>query len=381
MKKLIALLCCTLLLNGCSWFKDDDEVDLGPADLVKFKSEAKLKKVWSVGTGAGQDEYSPTLVAALGNGAVYAADHKGRVTAVDASNGKRRWKVDIDEPISGGVGIAGDLVTVGTLDGSVIALAAADGSERWRVTLDAEVLAAPNGDSSTVAVQTLNGKLYGLNASDGSQRWIHEIDMPILTTRGVSSPQIMSNSVLAAFANGKLYVLNIDSGSVVWEARIAVPTGRTELERMVDIDGQPLVDGDIVYAASYQGSIAALSRGTGNALWYQEASSYKSPGAGLGQVYLSEANDHLRAIRGSSGTEIWVNEQLFMRQLTGPVTLGTRVLVADYEGYLHAMDYSDGHFVARTRVDGSGVVAPLLVDGDKVIVFANDGTLAAYTIQ
>lgn len=382
MKKLIVLLCLTML-SGCSWMKfwEGDDAEAKPAELVKFEEEIRVRKLWSRGTGSGMDNVYRTLRPALANGAIYAADIKGRVTAVDADSGKELWQTDLEKDLSGGVGTGGGLVLVADLDGRLFALDAATGQQRWRRKLNTEILSAPGANGEVVVVQTLDAKVYGLDAASGQTLWQYNTDTPNLTLRGGSAPLVTDTTVIAGFSNGKIIALDVDNGNQLWENRVAVPQGRTELERMVDVEGSPLLVGDMVYATSYQGRVAAMSRGTGRGLWYQDLSSFRSPGYGDNQVLVTSDSDEVKALRASSGQVLWTNDQLTYRRLTGPVAVDNLVAVADSEGYVHVLAGSDGRMVGRVRVDGSGVTAPMISDGSTLYVMDNDGDVTAYRFE
>jgi outer membrane protein assembly factor BamB len=384
MKKL-SLLMCVFLMSGCSWMKfweSDDDNEIKPAELEKFEEEVVVRKLWSRGAGSGQDELHSTLKPALSSGGMlYTADGNGRVFAINAGSGKIAWSVNLDKPLSGGVGFGAGLVLVGDLDGRVFALDAASGATLWRKRVKSEVIAAPTTNGSTVIVQTFDSRMLGLDAQTGDELWQFNTDAPILTLRGSSSPVMAGDTVVTGFPNGKIIALNADDGGQLWENRIAVPKGRTELERMVDIYGSPVIVGDVVYATSYQGRVAALSRGTGRALWYQDISSYRQPGFGSDQVFVTQDDDEIKALRANSGQVLWTNSLMTYRKMTAPAYVDGYVAVADSEGYLHVLSARDGHLVGRTRVDGSGVSAPMLTDGSTLYVFDNGGDLSAYQIQ
>lgn len=383
MKKLVLLL-CLFTLSGCSWMKfweGDDEDELKPAELVKFDEEIKVRKLWSQGVGSGQDVLYATLKPALDNGVLYTADSEGRVYAVNGASGKVLWKEDLEKSLSGGVGAGHGLVLVGDLDGRIFVLDADSGQLRWRQRLGSEILSAPVTNGRVVIVQTQDAKLVAFDATSGEPVWQFSTDIPNLTLRGNSSPVITGNTVVSGFASGKIIALNTTNGSQLWENRIAVPQGRTELERMVDVEGNLLLVNDVVYATSYQGRVAALSRGTGRALWYQELSSYRGPGSGADQVFVSQDNDEIKALRGNSGQVLWTNDQLTYRQVTGPVFAGGYLAVGDAEGYLHVMSPVDGRFLGRVKVDGSGISVPMVSDGATLFVLDNDGDLTAYQFE
>ncbi|MGB0450323.1 MAG: outer membrane protein assembly factor BamB, partial [Porticoccaceae bacterium] len=297
MKKLNLLL-CAILLSGCSWFGgDDDEGEIRPAELVKFSERASLKKQWSVNIGASNKEFWNSLRPAASEELVFAADHRGKVTAIDVATGKRRWSTKLEKPVSGGVGYGKGLVMVGTIEGELLALDATDGSLLWSSNVSSEILSSPQTNGQVVAVQTIDNKLFAFSAADGSTLWQHEDDAPLLSVRGTSSPLMTDKMVLGGFDSGKLIAFNPENGSLIWESRMALPKGRTDLERMVDIDGSPLLQGDVIYAVTYQGRLGALSRGTGRSLWFQDSNSYQAPAHSLGQVFVTESDSTVRAFR------------------------------------------------------------------------------------
>ena len=368
-------------LSGCSWLGNKDEEILEPAKLVDFDETIELRRVWSANVGDKAREYWTTLQPATSGDEVFAADHEGKVTALDALSGKKHWQVDLNVPVSGGVGSGSGLVVLGTIEGEVYALDAENGSLLWTAQVSSEVLASPAANAEIVLVHSIDNRLFALDASTGEELWQHDGDAPILSVRGTSSSVVLDNMVISAFDTGKLIAFNPENGSLIWEARLALPKGRTELERMIDIDGSPLLVGDIIYSVSYQGRLGALARGTGRNLWFQDSSSHHSPAHGDGKVFVSEAGGTVRAFQAGSGQVVWSNEQLFLRGLTGPANFAGIVAVADAEGYLHLLDQENGSFVGRIKVDSSGVSAPLLVTGNQLVVQANDGSLSAYKIR
>ena len=299
MKKLnllLSTLACTLLLSGCSWFGgDDDEAEIQPAELVEFEQEATITKQWSANIGADNKDFWNSLRPAASTELVFAADHEGKITAIDLATGERRWSTELEQLVSGGVGYGSGLVMVGTIEGQVYALNADDGAIVWTSTVSSEILSSPQSNGQVVVVQTIDNKLFALNAADGSAIWQHEDDAPLLSVRGTSTPVVTEKMVLTGFDSGKLIAFNPENGSLIWEARMALPKGRTDLERMVDLDGSPLLAGDVIYAVTYQGRLGAISRGTGRSLWFQDSNSYQTPAQSLDQVYVSEADSTVRA--------------------------------------------------------------------------------------
>lgn len=381
MKKL-SLLLCVLLLSGCSWFGgDDDDAAIEPAELVDFQEEVSVVRQWSVNVGSGAKNYLISLRPTASSDKVFAADYEGQITALDVGTGNVLWQAQLDVPVTGGVGYGAGLVMVGTVEGEVFTLDANDGSVLWNSQVSSEVLSSPKSNGEIVVVHSIDNKIAVLDAKTGEEIWQHDGDAPILSVRGTSESIVTNNMVLSGFDSGKLIAFSPDNGSIIWETRLALPTGRTELERMVDIDGEPLLVGDVIYSVTYQGRVGAVSRGTGRSLWSQDSSSHHAPAYGDGQIYVTGAEDSVQAFQAGNGQSVWSNDQLFLRRLTGPIKLSGTIATADAEGYLHLLDPSDGRFVGREKIDGSGVSTPMLSVGESLIIQSNNGKISAYKIQ
>ena len=379
-RSLIAIALAMVFLTGCSVFGANNEIQ--PAKLEKIDQQVKLASVWSAKPATSNKDYWASLQMAVSDEALFTADHSGAVVALDIQSGQQQWSVDLDLPISGGLGYGADMLVFGTIEGQVYALNAANGTQIWTSTVSSEVLSSPSVNSQIVVAQSIDNRLYAFDAKTGEELWQHDAGAPILSVRGNSSSMILNNMVIAAFDNGKLIAFNADNGSLLWETRLALPKGRTELERMIDVDGQPILVGDIIYSVSYQGRLGALTRGTGRNLWYQDSSSHFSPAFGKGKLFVTEAKNHaVRAFKAGNGQEIWINDQLQYRELTGPVAFGNTVVVADAEGYLHLLDPDTGVFIGRTKVSGGGVSSSLLVVGETLLVQSNNGLISAFKIQ
>lgn len=380
MKKLATFastMACVALLTACS---SNDAIDLEPAELVDIDSNLELDKLWGEGIGDGMGEQYNLLQPAINGDVLYAADHEGNVVALDRNSGREQWEVELEQRISGGVGLGKGRVFVGTLSGLVVALDAGSGAELWRQQVSSEVLAPPAGNGDIVAVQTLDGKVIALNAEDGEQRWRYDTVQPALTLRGTAAPLVTDNTVYAGFSSGKILAISAGDGILRWSQRLAVAQGRTELDRVIDIEGAPLLVNDILYGASYQGRIMALNRGNGRPIWAHEDSTYQNLSAGLGYIFLVDSDDKVKAYNATSGELMWENDQMVRRRLGASTTFGNYLAVADFEGYVHIMNQSDGEFVARRKVDGAGVRAPMTSAGDVLYVQGNSGDLEALTV-
>ena len=373
-----ALLALAILAAGCS---SNSKKELPPAALTDFKEEVVLQKQWSRSIGDGQGKTYNMLVPAVEGNTLYAADVTGVVMALDRMNGDVKWKKDLELPVSGAVGAGYGLVLLGTLQGEVVALDASSGEEKWRSRVTSEVLAPPATNGDVVVVQTQDDRLIGLDASTGDQRWTYDSTPGVLTLRGTGAPVVTNHLAVAGLSTGKVVALDTRNGVPVWEQRVAIPQGRSELERIVDIDGGLLLSGGTLYVASYQGRMAALELESGRVLWQRDASSYAGVAQGFGSVYVSLASGTVEGVDERSTTALWSNDSLARRQLSAPEVFSSYVAVGDIEGYLHLLSQVDGRFVGRTRIDSDGLRARPLVVGDMIYVFGNSGKLEALTIR
>jgi outer membrane protein assembly factor BamB len=373
-----ALLALAVLVVGCS---SNSKKELPPAELPDFTEEVQLQKEWSRSIGQGQGETFNMLVPAVDGERIYAADVEGLVMALDRMTGEVIWKEDLEAPVSGAVGAGYGLVLLGTLKGEVIALDASTGEEKWRSRVTSEVLAAPAINGDVVLVQTQDDRMIALDADTGSQRWIYESSPAVLTLRGTGSPVLTNRLAIAGLSNGKVIALDAQRGLPVWEQRVAIPQGRSELDRVVDIDGGLLLSGGNLYVVSYQGRVAALELESGRILWQREASSSVGVAQGFGNVYVSLASGTVEGIDERSASALWNNDALARRQLSAPEVFSSYVAFGDLEGYLHLISQVDGRFVGRVRVDSDGMRARPLVVGGWLYAYGNGGELVALTIR
>lgn len=375
----LVLSACTMLQPIADMFSDDETEQ--PALLSDLNATVQLTRKWSVNVGDGQGEYYSQLHPAIDRDMIFAASANGTVMAVNRDTGNVQWRVRTDKTISGAVGAAYGLVLFGTREAEVVALDQFTGRQLWISSVSSEVLSAPQTNGSIVALQTVDGKLIGLDAVTGAQNWIYESTIPALTLRGSSSPVIAGNVVISGFSNGMVAAVNASNGFLLWEERVAVPQGRYDIERVIDVDGELLLAGNTVFASSYQGNLMAFDVQSGRIVWGTEASSYHGMTQGFGNTYYVDDKSQVFAIRNNSEDVVWENKGLRLRQITSPRAIGNYVAVADFEGYLHLLSQIDGQFVGRTRVDNDGVRGNLVVDSNTIYVFGNSGRLAAYSFR
>ena len=380
------LLLFTMMFSiaGCStisgWFDSDDDDPMAPMALSDITETVKIKELWSVGVGDGQGDGFYRLQPAISGEVIYAASADGEVVAVDRKRGKTLWEVDLDISLSGGVGVYNDVLLLGSSEGLVLKLDANTGEQLWTTMLTGEILSPPQANGKVVVAQTYNGKLQGLDFATGQLLWTYNSKVPVLTLRGTSVPIMENNRVYAGFASGRVLAFDAQTGSIVWDGRVAIPQGRSEIERIVDVDGTMELAGNELYAVSYQGSVVAIDVESGRKIWQQKASSFSGVSLGFGNVYAADEDGTLNAFMRNGEGVRWSQGALGYRQLSRPTPVGSYVTVGDFEGYLHVLSQVDGDFVGRVRVDSDGVRADMLSEDGILYVFANDGELVAYEI-
>ncbi len=371
---------CGVMDTVGGWFEMDDDDPREPFKLEKFEESVKIKKLWSTGVGNGQGKGLYKLRPAIQGDVIYAASAEGEVVALNRSTGKELWEAELDVDLSGGVGVFEDAIFLGTSEGVVMKLDAGSGGVLWTTQLSGEVLAAPQGDGKVVVAQTYDSRLQGLDFDTGEKLWVHDSNVPVLTIRGTSTPILRNGVVYAGFANGRVLAFDSDTGAIDWEARVAISQGRSEIERIVDVDGSMELLGNELYAASYQGRIVGIDVTTGRKIWQQDVSSYSGVSQGFGNIYVTDEDGVLSAYLRSGQGVRWQQDALSFRDLSRPTPVSSYVAVGDFEGVVHIISQVDGEFVGRVKADGKGVRADMLSDGNVLYVYGNSGKLTAYEI-
>ena len=373
-----AAIAATTLVAGCGWFGGDrDEIP----DLAPIEALATVETLWTTDAGSGIGRHSLVLAPAVRGGRVYVADARGRVTAWDAASGRSIWRTRTRTDITGGVGAGGGRVLAGTENGEVLALAADTGEIAWRTQLTSEVLSRPQVAGGHVVVRTLDGKLVGLEAQSGEERWTFEGIVPNLTVRGTGSPAVVSGVSIAGLDSGRLVATRGDSGEVLWEASVSDPRGRSELERLADIDTEPVAVDGVVYAASYEREVAAVDVDTGRTLWRVAIPTRTALAADLELVYVADSEGTVHGLDRLSGTSVWAETSLTGRAPAWPVVHGPFVAVTDVEGYVHWLRREDGRPAARTGTGRGALAGPPALEGDVLFVYWAGGRLTAFEVD
>ena len=376
--RLLAGLLAIATLAGCSTTDTFEQ----PAPVPEIEATAEFKTVWSMEVGDGHDGSFLYLSPLNAGEVIYAASADGVLLAADTETGTIRWQRELDDRIFAGVGGDGDRLYLVTREAELLALSREDGRELWRSSLPTEVLSVPQSNGSLVVAQTIDGRVLAFDADTGEKLWQYDGVVPVLSIRAAAAPLVGGDVVIASFANGNLIALSAESGQPLWQYEVGEPQGRTELERLVDITGQPLVLDSALMVVGYQGKLALVDIRTGQEIWSREASSLYAPMVGSGNIYLSSANGEVVALRGSDRRELWVQDKLSWRQLTRPMVYEDYLVIGDYEGYLHILSSEDGRLVGQLEYDDDGIRVPAQrLSNGNLLVFGNSGYMAVVKIQ
>lgn len=368
-----------LALSGCStvggWF-GSGPAKAKPAELLEFKPTASLVEAWKIETGdAGGHLFHPV---AEGDD-VFAAGGSV-VVRIALANGKPVWRTDTGVRLSAGAGAGQGMVLAGGTKGELLALDIADGQVRWKAGLSSEVTGQLLALTDTVIARTGDGRVHGLSAADGSRKWLYTRNLPALSLRGSGGMVLRDDVLYAGFPGGKLVALNAANGAQLWESTVALPRGATELERVADVMGVPVVDERQVCAVAYQGRVACFDRRNGSPLWARDISSNSGIAMDANNLYLTDDKDAVIAYDKVSGRAGWRQDKLARRQVTAPLPFGDGIVVADGEGYVHILSVEDGSFVARIKVDSS-VRTPAVDIGPGFAVQTTKGSVVAFRLK
>lgn len=383
----LALLACVAAVTGCStirgWFggKDDPGKPNEPTELTDFTPTANLTRLWSQGAGDGEGRLGVRQLPAIADNRVYAAAIEGGVRAFDLVTGQPAWSYRSDLRLSGGPGAGDGLVVVGGLDGEVIALDAATGAEKWQAKVTNEVIAPPVIGNGFVFVRSNDGRVTAFDAATGERRWFWTRDVPLLSVRGNDAPLLGPGFLFVGNDDGSVVALSASDGRPLWEQAVAQPEGRTELERMADIDGTPALDGTVLYATSYKGQTMAIDGPTGRPMWVAQQGGAGRVGVAPDRVVVTDRTGNVYALEKNGGSTLWMQPGLARRSVTGAAIHGDYAVVGDFDGYLHWLRLDTGEFAARARVGRDPIRANPVVVGDILVVQTTDGEVAAYRLQ
>tara|TARA_B110000014_G_scaffold262980_2_gene258361 strand:- start:10467 stop:11642 length:1176 start_codon:yes stop_codon:yes gene_type:complete len=359
-----------ILISGCAnfsslsglkfWGDDEEEIEL-PAELQEFNNKTKVTILWKkkIGPEIGFGSNIPVIT----NDFIYFASSEGEIVSLSSTTGKEVWVKKTRDYISASTGFGYKKIFIGTLDGEIVAFNSKDGLQLWRTQLTSEILSPPVTDGSIVIAQTSDGKVTALDFKSGAIDWVYSSKVPNLSLRGTSTPLIAGGQVIATFANGKAVMISSDSGSVRWELPLSINEGKSELERIVDIDGQAVIDGKFYVAASYQGNITSIDLTNGRPVWQEKFSTTKDLTNVRSRIVGINAKDIIEGFGLSTGITLWQQAGLKLRGLTSPVSLQSNIIVGDSEGYIHILDSKNGDLIGRKKISGKAI--------DHIVTFSN----------
>ena len=392
----IAALMTLVLLAGCS-SREPASVTF-PAPQVEAQIE--LQKEWQSRIGSGVGDAYLRLTPALLEDGLFVVSAEGILAKLEPESGRKIWRKKLKRDIIGGLGTGFGQLALGSANGELLLVDGDSGDIVWQRELSAQITTVPIVAAGEVIAQTVDGRLHCLNRETGDIRWQFDTEIPSLTLRGESNPQLVGQILLAGFANGKLMALDADNGALGWEQAVSVPKGRSELERLSDVDGDFVISGKTVFVAGFQGNLVAIDIPSGRVLWQRKFSTYLGIASALGQLILIDDESVIHALDARTGASLWQQENLKGRRLSSPAMYDRYIVVADQEGYLYWLDYADGEFLVRVKVGNKtyelaldkakslrtvteptdGIRVKPLIQGSVVYVQANSGELVAYRV-
>ncbi len=381
--RIVFILSC-LLVQSCTQV---DNYILGKDNTPKPKllpdlvSKVKFGRIWS--TSIGKANKTPAylkLKPVIKNNVIYTADVSGMVRAIGKRDGRLIWSTQIKHAIVSGPTVHDGCLAVGTDSSTVVLLNMSDGQIRWEAHLSEDALSKAVIADHQLIVKTIDGNLYAFDLISGKRRWITEHGAPSLILKASSSPVVMGPLILTGYSDGRLDAVELNTGRLVWQRSIAYATGASDVERLVDIDADPIVRDNKVYLASYQGYIGALSLENGQFIWNKPGSVYKNMALRNGTLYVTDSRDVLWAFDSETGRVKWKQTSLKARGLTEPILMNQWLIVGDRTGYLHVLAVQNGEIIGRELLKAGVDISPA-VDGDKIFVPLTNGELIAFSIQ
>lgn len=369
-----------LLISGCSWLglTDDEDDAFKPAELPNIINQFTIAPTWSVQVGSGVGDFYNKLGPVGYSGKVFAADSRGLVKAFEISTGKEIWQTNVGSELFGGVAAGSGIIVIGSTEAEVIVLDAETGVEKWRNLVSSEIISAPAIGEGKVVTRTIDGKLFAMDAKTGERIWLYDRSVPALTLRGTSSVSLSRGAAVTGFANGKIAVFILETGQAVWEKRVATSSGRSELDRVVDVDATPVLFGDVIYAVTFKGNIGAFNLANGEVLWQRELSSYQNMSVDGQYISVTDSRSNVKVLNRRTGATVWIQSALHDRRLTATVAFGDYFVAGDYEGYLHWFSRNEGHLVSRNSLGGGGIIADPVVVGDVMFISTRNGRLYSF---
>ncbi|MFK7794583.1 MAG: outer membrane protein assembly factor BamB [Gammaproteobacteria bacterium] len=380
------LLAMTAGMSACSyipWFGDDEEVEIElrePEELSDFDSEVSIHQNWQASLGGEAEENFIQLKPHLLDDKIAFTQTGGNVSVHELDSGRVVVSSKVEGLVSAGVGGNAQYLVVGTRDGVVAAINSRDGTEAWSTNVASEVVSIAHTNNDLAVLRTNDNRILGLSISTGEKLWTVTQTPPALTLRGASVPIVRDGVIYAGMDNGKVIAISTQSGNVIWEARVSVPSGRSELERLVDVDGQIALDDNFVYAASFHGRVVSISRDNGQIRWARDLASISGVSIDDALVYVTDKDDNVWALEKETGVSSWKQDKFLYRQLSAPVVQSNAILVGDYQGFIHALSKQDGRIIGRAKLGKTPIQTSHVSTNTTAYIIDVSGRLASYSI-
>jgi outer membrane protein assembly factor BamB len=360
-------------VGGCSLFGSSRPE---PDPLPAASGAVRATPLWTAALGGASGiGFAPV---AIGD-SVWAAAQDGTVARLELDSGRASWRVSVGKPLTAGVGTDGTTTVVAARDGTLIALDA-EGRPRWTAPIGAEVVTPPAVADGTVLLRTTDNRVLAYEAADGKRRWSFQRQNPPLVLRHSGGVAMVPGAAFVGMPGGRMVALALANGAPRWDVPLAQPRGATELERIADVVGSPLVIGRVLCAVAYQGRIGCLDAASGQPVWLRDFSSAVGLDVDGRGVVAPDANDVVHAF-DRRGEPQWQAKGYARRRLSAPLIVGAAVVLGDVQGNLLWLARGDGALAAASRTDGKPVVAPAAAVGSTVVVQTSGGTLHAFRVE
>ena len=373
---LILFIISLLFVSSCSKNKKGDKYE--PIKIEDIVQNGQFKVLWTKDLNDGKKAYGYQLVPYIDREDIYVAGQQGQVSKLEASTGVQKWTVDLGFEISAGPGVGSKILVLGTPEGNVVALDKNSGSQIWSVRISSEILSPPIVDNNLVVVRSQDGRVYALNAETGKRNWLFDTNIPNLTLRGNSKPVVKAGRVYIGFDNGKVAAIKQESGEVIWSQNVIDTDGKTELARIVDIDGEMALIATDLYLSSAIGKTISVATESGRIMWSKDIGSAKGVTASRNNLYILDLESNIHALNRTSGTAEWKTSEFKYRKTTKPIFYLGDVVVGDLDGYIHIIDGENGKILARTRMGKSEFYTHPVSNGKMLVAYNKDGTLTAF---
>jgi len=369
----LAIAIASALLVGCSTNKVKE---VKPNRLPKITQAQSLNLVFSQSVSSTDAAEALRLQLDTDNGVIFAIDPDGQVSAYKGK--ERLWKSKITkQELTAGVEASEGIVVIGNRKGELFALDQVTGAQKWTAKLSGAILSPSLIQAGRVITIANDGTVFAHDAVTGQQVWAYKLPNVQFSLRGQPAPvRLDDRTVIVASANAYVYALDVISGVPRFQRRVAISDGRSDIQRLIDIVGDPVVSGQYLVTTSFQGQVTVTDLATQRVVWSEEASSTNSPEVVGDKVFVSTTDGKLNAYNLATGELLWQNEELLNRQLSNPVTLGQNLVVGDLDGVIHLIDPSSGKLIGRAKT--SGEVRSLRVIDNQLYVATRKGTLSIW---